>query len=349
MIDLRSDTVTRPTPGMRQAIAHAEVGDDVYGDDPTTRGLEEEVAQLLGKEAAIFTTSGIMANQLALGVQTRPGDEVIVGEGAHVFSNEGAAGAALSNVQFAVTGVGRDGFLTADEVEAAIKPVANWFPRTSLVWIENTINRAGGRVFPQADVRAIADRIAPHGLALHLDGARIWNASAATQVSVTELAAPFDTVSVCFSKGLGAPVGSALAGPAARIKEARRLRHRWGGGMRQSGIIAAGARYALAHHRARLVEDHANARRFAEQLLAQGLPGLSVNLAGVETNIVNIDLDTPAAPVSLAARELGLLINASAPRRLRAVTHLDVTSAQIDEAVTLLARAVHACRTHRSA
>ncbi|WP_394838553.1 beta-eliminating lyase-related protein [Pendulispora rubella] len=344
MIDLRSDTVTRPTPGMRQAIASAEVGDDVYGDDPTTRALEEEVADLLGKEAAIFTTTGVMANQLAIAVQTRHGDDVIVGEGAHIMWNEAGAGAALSGVQFAVAG--QDGFLTADDVEGAIKPPAKWLPRTSLVCIENTLNRAGGRVFPQANVLAIAERIAPHGFGFHLDGARLWNASAATGISVKELAAPFHTTSVCFSKGLGAPVGSALTGPAALIQEARRLRQRWGGGMRQSGILTAAARYALAHHRTRLVEDHANARHLAELLSgpAPRAAGIFVDAHKVETNIVNVDLDVAAAPVAEAARGLGLLITATAARRLRAVTHLDVSRAQIDEAAIILRRAAEACR-----
>ncbi|HWL89478.1 MAG TPA: GntG family PLP-dependent aldolase [Polyangiaceae bacterium] len=343
MIDLRSDTVTRPTPGMRQAIASAEVGDDVYGDDPSVRALEEEIAQLLGKEAAVFTSTGTMANQLAVGVHTRPGDEVIVGEGSHVVWNESGAGAVLSGVQFAVTG--RDGLLTADEVEAAIKPAANWLPRTSLVCVENTHNRAGGRIFPQENAVAIGERIKPHGLAFHLDGARLWNVSAARQVPVNTLAAPFDTVSVCFSKGLGAPVGSALAGPAALIQEARRLRQRWGGGMRQSGILAAAARYALTHHRARLVEDHANARRLAERL--SDARGISVEVAKVETNIVNIDLEAPVAAVVKTMRERGVLISATAPQRLRAVTHLDVTAAQIDEAAAILISATGASRPSR--
>jgi len=198
-------------------------------------------------------------------------------------------------------------------------------------------------------VLAIAERIAPHGFAFHLDGARLWNASIATGVSVKELAAPFHTTSVCFSKGLGAPVGSALAGPTALVKEARRLRQRWGGGMRQSGILTAAARYALVHHRARLADDHANARQLAELLSGPGPrgAGIFVDAFKVETNIVNIDLDVAAAPVAEAARELGVLISATAPRRLRAVTHLDVSRAQIDEAATLLRRAVEACRTAR--
>ncbi len=340
MIDLRSDTVTKPTPAMRQAIASAEVGDDVYSDDPTVRALEEEVAALLGKEMAIFTSTGTMANQIAVGLHTRPGDDVIVGEGTHVMWNEGGAGAVLSGVQFVVAG--RDGFFTADEMQAAVKPLAFYLPRPSLVCVENTLNRAGGRIFPQKDAVAIGERARALNLGYHLDGARIWHVSAATGTPVNELCAPFDTVSVCFSKGLGAPVGSALAGPRALIQGARRLRQRWGGGMRQSGILAAGARYALAHHRARLVEDHANARKLAEKLAGQ--KGISVDPAKVETNIVNIDLESDAPAVAAAARELGVLINATAPHRLRAVTHLDVSASQIDEAAQKLIAAAQGRR-----
>ena len=303
-VDLRSDTVTRPTPAMREAMARAEVGDDVFGEDPTVSALEEEVARLTGKEAALFVSSGTMGNQLAIACLTRPGDEVIVGEGAHPILFECAAGAALSGVQFAAAG--RGGLFTADEMEALVQPPNYWSPRTSLVCVENTHNRAGGRVFPQAEVRAIVERARARALAVHLDGARIWNASVATGLAVDVLAAPFDTVSVCFSKGLGAPVGSALCGPRATIERARRFRKMWGGGMRQVGILAAGALYALQHHRARLVDDHANAKRFAAIVAAA--TGARVDLALVETNIVNVDLDEAlrAEDVAKRARELGL-------------------------------------------
>ena len=287
MIDLRSDTVTRPTPAMREAMARAEVGDDVFGDDPTVRALEEEVARLTGKEAALFVASGTMGNQLAIATQTRPGDEVIVGEGAHLVIYEAGAGAALNGVQFTIAG--RGGLYTADELEAAMYPRLYWTPRTSLASVENTHNRAGGRAWPLAQARAVAERARALGLATHLDGARIWNASVATGVDVATWCAPFDTASVCFSKGLGAPVGSAFCGPRALVVEARRFRKRWGGGMRQSGILAAAALHALAHHRARLAEDHANARALAETLART--PGIRIDLATVETNIVNIDLD----------------------------------------------------------
>lgn len=340
-IDLRSDTVTRPTTAMRDAISRAPVGDDVFGEDPTVQALEAEAAKLTGKEAALYVTSGTMGNQLAIAIQTRPGDEVIVGEGAHPIFFEAGASPALSGVQFAIAGSG--GLFTADEMEAVIQPKVYWAPRTSLVCVENTHNRAGGRVFPQADAIAIAERAHAHKLAVHLDGARIWNASAATGVAVSELAAPFDTVSVCFSKGLGAPVGSALCGTKAHIEHARHLRKRWGGGMRQSGLLAAGALFALEHHRERLREDHYKAKKFAEGVAA--LKGASVDLAKVETNIVNIDLAAPltGAAVATACAKEGLAINATGPRRLRAVMHLDVSPEDAEKAVDLLAKAIAAC------
>jgi threonine aldolase len=339
MIDLRSDTVTRPTRAMRQAMAEAEVGDDVYGEDPSVSLLDEEVAATLGKPAALFVTSGTMGNQLAIACQTRPGDEVIVGEGAHPVWYESGAGAALSGVQFAIAG--RGGLYGLAEMLDAIKPRAYVYPRTSLVCIENTHNRAGGRVFPQADVLAVCEGARARGIATHLDGARIWNASVASGLTVREIAEPFDTVSVCFSKGLGAPVGSALVASRETIERARRFRKMWGGGMRQAGVLAAAARYALAHHRGRLVEDHANARTFAERVsVAARASGARV--ADVETNIVRIDLapDVDAEAVSLAAREAGLALNASDPRRLRAVTHLDVSTAEVERAAAILSREI---------
>jgi threonine aldolase len=341
MIDLRSDTVTRPTPAMREIMARAEVGDDVFGEDPSVRALEEEVAALVGKEAALFVTSGTMSNQLAIALHTRPGDEVIVGEGAHVVLNESGAGPALSGVQFAIAGSG--GTFDADAMEARIQASAYWFPRTSLVCVENTHNRAGGRIFPQRDAVAIAERARARGLAVHLDGARIWNASAATGLTPKELAAPFDTASVCFSKGLGAPVGSALCATREAVERARRLRKMWGGGMRQSGILAAAALHALRNHRERLADDHASAKAFAER--AARIDGAHVDLAGVETNIVNIDIagEDPrlsGEAVALAARGLGLLIGASGPRRIRVVTHLDAPRADVERAADLLAQAI---------
>jgi threonine aldolase len=336
VIDLRSDTVTRPTAAMREAMARAEVGDDVLGDDPTARALEQEVAAITGKEAALFVPSGTMGNQLAIATQTRPGDDVIVGQWAHPVLYEGGAGAALSGVQF--TAVGRGGMYTPDDMQAAVYPPAYFAPRTSLVSVENTHNRSGGRVWPQPLARAVAERARALGLATHLDGARVWNASVASGASVEELCAPFDTVSVCFSKGLGAPVGSAFCASRALVHEARRLRKRWGGGMRQVGVIAAAALHALWHHRARLAEDHANARALADELL--GVNGVRVDRASVETNIVNLELDVPAEAVAQAARGAGLLIHVTGPRALRAVTHLDVSRADIEAAAQILANAI---------
>ena len=340
MIDLRSDTVTKPSAAMRECMARADVGDDMFGEDPTVGALEEEIARITGKQAALFVTSGTMGNQLAIATQTRPGDEVIVGEGAHPIHHEGAAAAALSGVQFGV--VGRGGFFTPEEMEAAREPRAYWAPRTSLVAIENTHNRSGGRVWPAAQARAVAERARVLGHAAHLDGARIWNASAASGIDVATLCAAFDTVSVCFSKGLGAPVGSALCGSRGVVEEARRLRKRWGGGMRQAGILAAGALYALAHNRKRLTDDHANARALADKLAT--VHGIQVDAAAVETNIVNIDADVPAEEVARHARLLGLAIHPSGPARLRAVTHLDVSRAHIDEAAQILPVALERAR-----
>jgi threonine aldolase len=336
MIDLRSDTVTRPTPSMREAMMRAPVGDDVFGDDPTVIALEQEVARITGKESALFVTSGTMGNQLAIATQTRPGDDVIVGEGAHPIFYEGGASAALSGVQFSVAGHG--GFFGPDELEAAVHPRAHWAPRTSMVSIENTHNRSGGRVWPAATARAVAEKARALGFATHLDGARIWNASVASDIDAATLCAPFDTVSVCFSKGLGAPVGSAFCGPNKLVAEARRIRKRWGGAMRQSGILAAAALYALAHHRARLSDDHTHARVLAERMAS--VEGARVDLATIETNLVNIDVSALASDVAREAQALGVLIAASGPHRLRAVTHLDVSRAQIDTGAEILAEAV---------
>lgn len=342
MIDLRSDTVTRPTPGMRRAMAEAEVGDDVLGDDPTVKRLEAEVAALFGKDAALFVPSGTMSNQLAIACQTHPGDEVIVGEGAHLLRSEVGASAALSGVQLTIAG--RGGLFTETEMLAHVKTDGAYSPRTSLVCVENTHNRAGGRVFPHADATAVALAARQRGIASHLDGARVWNASVASGVAVGELARPFDTVSVCFSKGLGAPAGSALLGPAPLVARARRLRRRWGGSMRQAGILAAGALYGLEHHRHRLDVDHEHARELAR--LLEGVTGLSVDPASVETNMVCLDVlgPTTAEDVGRAARTLGVAIDPSGPGRLRAATHLDVSREQIVMAAKLLAKAVAVAR-----
>lgn len=316
--DLRSDTVTQPTAAMRQAMAEAPVGDDVYREDPTVGTLEARVAALSGKAAALFVPSGTMANQIAILCQTRPGDEVICGRGAHCAYYESGAGGAWAGVQFEQLA---EGIFEAAEVEAALKPRAYYCPHTALVTVENTHNREGGRVFPQAQIEAIAAVARRHDLRLHLDGARLWNAAVAAKKSVAELAAPFDTVSLCFSKGLGAPVGSAICGDAPTIERALRFRKMLGGGMRQAGILAAGALFALEHHLGRVGEDHAAAGRLGAALA--GLPGVSVG--PVETNIVNVDVPIAAEQVVEAARRRGVLFSAVGPGRLRLVTHLGVS------------------------
>jgi threonine aldolase len=343
MIDLRSDTVTRPTPPMREAMARAEVGDDVYGEDPTVRQLEDTVATLLGKEAALFVPTGTMGNQLAILTCTRRGDEVICGEAAHISLFEAGAAAALSGVQF--TFAGKAGLFDAAEMEAAIKPLSYYVPRTSLVTIENTHNVAGGRIFPAGDVAAITRRARELGLRLHLDGARLWNASAATGVALSDLAAPFDTATVCFSKGLGAPIGSALAGSRPQMEDARRLRKMLGAGMRQVGIIAAAALYGITHHRQRLAFDHEHARLFWQRLGAGLDPNHAVALEP-ETNIVSIDVAAPVAEQAIArAKAEGLLISTIVPTRLRAVFHLDVSREETETAAETLMRAIRAACT----
>ena len=338
MIDLRSDTVTKPTPAMRRAMAEAEVGDDVFGEDPSVLALEARAAALLGKEAAVFVPSGTMANQIALKVHCQPGDEVIVGEGAHVYLYESGAGAAIAGVQFAV--VGRGGIFDASDAEAAVKPASNPHNApTRLVCVENSHNRGGGVVWSAAEIEAVVAVGRRHGLALHLDGARLLNAAAALGTSAAALAAPFDTATLCFSKGLGAPVGSILAASGALIGRARRFRKMLGGGMRQSGLLAAAASHALLHHVARLPEDHAHARLLAERLAP--LPGVSIDLARVVTNIVMVDLGPPhpsAPAVQQALRDAGVLCLALGPHRLRLVTHLDVTRADCERAAAILTR-----------
>jgi threonine aldolase len=323
-IDLRSDTVTRPSPGMREAMARADVGDDWYGEDPTVNRLQEEVAALLQKEAALFVPSGTLANQIALRLHCRHGDDVLVGEEAHNQWHENGAAGALAGVQLTV--VGRGGLFSPEEVTLAYKPENGLYPPTRLLCVEDTHNRGGGRVWPRAQLQAVCAAGRALGLGLHLDGARLWNAAAAGGVPEAELAAPFDTVAVCLSKGLGAPVGSLLCGPRSLMTRARRYRQKYGGGMRQAGILAAAGRYALAHNRGRLPEDHDNARLLGERLAAHA----SVRVLPVETNIIVFDLLPPlpeAKAVVEALRERGLLVVAFGPRRMRAATHLDVDRA----------------------
>jgi len=335
-IDLRSDTVTLPSAGMRQAMAAAPVGDDQYGEDPSVNRLQERVAELIGKEVALFVPSGTMANQIGLKILTRPGDEVVLGDEAHIVWHEAGAGAANSGVQFSV--VGRGGLFTAADLRMAYKPPGHIvFPPTTLVAIENTHNRGGGVVFPQNDAVAICDAARELGMASYLDGARLFNAAAASGRSLAELAAPFDVVSVALSKGLGCPVGSLIAGRRDVIARAVRARRMLGGAMRQSGILAAAGLWALDNNLARLAEDHANARLLAERLA--GLRGVSLDLATVQSNIVIFRMEEgapDAATVVARAQELGVLVSAFAARTVRAVTHLDVSRADCELAADRL-------------
>jgi threonine aldolase len=337
-IDLRSDTVTRPSLEMRRAMAEAPVGDDQYGEDPSVNLLQERIADLLGKEAALFVPSGTMANQIGLKVLTRPGDEVVLGQEAHMVWHEAGAGAANSGVQFAP--VGRGGLFTAPDLRAAYKPPGHIvFPPTTLVAVENTHNRGGGVIFPQQDAIAVCTTARELGMGSYLDGARLFNTAVASGRSLAELAAPFDLVSVALSKGLGCPVGSVLAGGIEVIARAHRARRMFGGAMRQAGILAAAGLWALEHNIDRLAEDHANARLLAERLA--GLPGVELDLATVESNIVIFRLaaDIPdAATIVAHAAETGVLVSAFAARTVRAVTHLDITGQECARAADLLAK-----------
>lgn len=338
MIDLRSDTVTQPTAAMREAMAQAPLGDDVLGDDPTVHALETAVADLLGKAAAVFMPSGTMTNQVALRVHTEPGDEVVLESQAHIYYYEGGAPAALSGVMCRLID-GDRGLFTAQDLEQVLRPEDSHFPPTKLVCLENTHNRGGGRIFPLTTIEAIAQVCQQHDLRLHLDGARLWNACAATGISPAAYAAPFDTVSVCFSKGLGAPVGSALVGSVEAIARARRFRKMFGGGMRQAGVIAAGALYALNHHRPRLVEDHAHAQQLATGL--QAIEGIRIDPATVETNLVYFQTPQVAAPALAALLvDMGVGLLATGPHKLRAVTNLMVTAMDIDQALAHMATAM---------
>ncbi len=335
-IDLRSDTVTKPTPGMRKAMAEAEVGDDVFGEDPTVNLLQERVALLLGKEAALFVPTGVMANQLAIKVHTQPGDEIIVESGAHIFQYETAAPSFISHVQVH-TIQGKRGVMRVEDIIPSIRSSAYYMPRTSLICLENTHNKAGGTIYPYDEIQRISSLARERRLALHLDGARIWNASVATGISPKEYAQCFDTVSVCFSKGLGAPVGSALAGPKELVEKARKFRKVLGGGMRQAGIIAAGAFYAVEHHVDRLKDDHEKARILAGEL-AQ-IPGFEIDLEGVQTNIVIIEIEktrkTPAQILEIL-RTKRVLLTEMSHSAIRAVTHMDVSMEDVHQAANTI-------------
>lgn len=333
-VDLRSDTVTKPTPGMRRAMAEAEVGDDVFGDDPTVNRLQERVAGMLGKEASLFVPSGTMGNQLALRAQTRHGEQIVCEAGAHVYRYEAGGPAALSGLLVACVSA-PDGALAWEAIEPAVNLQADdHCAPLSLVCLENTHNRAGGRVFPQDTLEETARQAHARGLRVHLDGARLWNAHVATGLPLARLAAPADSVSVCFSKGLGAPVGSVLAADRATVARARKLRKLFGGGMRQVGVLAAACHYALDHHVARLADDHAHARALADRLATRWLRPLHP----VDTNIVILGVTPPATPDAVLAhlRARGVLAVAFGPDRIRLVTNLGVGPADVDRACAAL-------------
>ncbi len=335
-IDLRSDTVTRPTPAMLKAMTLAEVGDDVLGDDPTVLRLQDEVARLLGKEAACFVPTGTMANLTAIRAQTEPGDELILHEESHVYFYEtgGFAGACGCSTRLIR---GDRGLFEAADLDSMVRGKSVSYPASRLVVIENTHNRGGGTIWGLDRINRVTSRARAHSLRCHLDGARLWNASAATGIDVAAFAAPFDTVSCCFSKGLGTPAGSAVAGTRDTIARVNRFRKMFGGTMRQSGILAAAALHALANHRDRLADDHANARRLADRLA--DAPGLAVDPAACETNMVMIDLaDDLGTPHDFCARlaAQGVLVLPNGPRRVRAVTHLDVSSDMIDHVADII-------------
>ena len=327
-IDLRSDTVTKPTPAMREAMAKAPVGDDVYGEDPSVNALQERVAVLLGKEAALFFPSGTMANQASLRVHTRPGEIVLASRDCHILKYEGGAASALSGLH--IHTLGANGAFDRDELHAALPPNDPHFAPVTLVAIENTHNAAGGTIFPADALAGVVTAAREAGLALHLDGARLWNAAIASGRTPAELAAPFDTVSVCLSKGLGAPVGSLVASSEALALKLRRVRKQLGGGMRQAGVIAAAGSHALEHHFERLRDDHANARRLAAGLLALGF-----ETNAPETNIV-LFKTADSARFAAEARKRGVHAGTRDAHWLRAVTHLDVSASEIDDALERL-------------
>jgi threonine aldolase len=336
-IDLRSDTVTRPTPEMREAMFASDVGDDVYGEDPTVNRLQERVAEMLGKECALFVPTGVMSNQLCLKALTQPGDEVIVGASSHIFNYETGAPALLSGIQLHTIPDPR-GRMSLDEVDRAVREDAYYLPRTAAIALEQTHNREGGAIIPKELIGEIAGFARSRRIALHLDGARIWNACVASGISPRAYAEPFDTISVCLSKGLGAPVGSVMAGSARHVEIAHKFRKVWGGGWRQAGVLAAAGLYALENNIGRLAEDHAKAREFARLLdRSEG-----IELFGApDTNIVIFSVggrDTGELSRELAAK--GLLISAAFKGKLRAVFHMDVTLEQAREAAEVITESV---------
>lgn len=336
MIDLRSDTVTKPTPAMREFIARAEVADDVWAEDPTVNELQRVTAELLGKEAAVYVPSGTMSNQIAVKLHTQPGDEVLLEANCHIYNYEAGGPAVLSHVMCR-TILGRSGILDVGDFDGMIRPPNEHYVHTRLVCLENTHNRGGGRLVPLDNIQRICAWAHEHGLVTHLDGARLMNAVVASGVSACEFARHFDTVSICFSKGLGAPIGSALAGPADLMAKARRIRKVLGGGMRQGGMAAAGALFAIRNNVERLSIDHSHAQVLAAAIRAAD--GLRLTPPEVDTNLIWFDVDrTRATAAEFAARlkEHGVLVSVGGPQTLRACTHLDVNLAGIERAAAAI-------------
>ncbi|HOJ07936.1 MAG: low-specificity L-threonine aldolase [Ignavibacteriota bacterium] len=335
MIDLRSDTVTRPSEAMRKAMYNAEVGDDVFKEDPTVNKLEQFAADLLGKEAALYVSSGVMGNQICLNVLTNPGDEVICERDAHIFNYESGSPAALSGVQLNPID-GKYGIITVEQVESFIRPSSAYYmPKTKVIEIENTHNRAGGTIWPIENIISMKGLAKKYNLYFHLDGARIWNASVAAGISVKEYASHFDSISCCLSKGLGAPVGSIIAGSKDFIKEAYRIRKAWGGGMRQAGIIAAAGLYALQNNIDRLKDDHEKAKFLAERINAN--PNLEIDMKAVQTNILlfhpkNISVEEGIKK----SKDKGLLLSIGKVDLIRAIAHLDVSFDDVKKAADII-------------
>ena len=335
-IDLISDTSTRPTPEMRRAMAEAEVGDEQRGEDPTVNRLCERAAELMGQEAALFVPSGTMCNQIAIATHCRPGDEIITAEASHIIGSEGAGAAVFAGSFIRVISC-RRGIFSAEDVSAAVRPRRQKSPRSRLVEVEQTNNRGGGSVWPLEAIRSVTDAARAHDLALHMDGARLMNAAVASGVSARDFVAPFDSVWLDLSKGLGCPIGGVLAGSADFIEEAWTWKHRFGGAMRQAGILAAAGLYALDHHVDRLAEDHANARLLADRI--SEVPGIVLDPPEVETNLVffNVEQTGPSAKeVSDRLLENGIRIGIEGEFRMRLVTHLDVDREDIEEAAEVL-------------
>ncbi|OQX92597.1 MAG: hypothetical protein B6D58_02130 [candidate division Zixibacteria bacterium 4484_95] len=337
VIDLRSDTVTRPSEAMRRIIASAEVGDDVFGDDPTVKHLEQKVSEILGKESALFVPSGTMANQVALRTLCEAGDEVICERKMHIVNYEVASASALLGIMLSPYD-GKRGRLSPEQVRLAVRPYNIHHPHTRLVALENTHNGAGGTVLDLDYIASIEKVVKENSLYFYLDGARIWNAAVALEVEPKDIARPFNLVSVCFSKGLGAPVGSAVCGDRMFIDKARRVRQMMGGGMRQVGIIASAALYALKNNFERLKEDHVRAKKLACGL--EAIDGVSIKADEVETNIVIFKIDVPVTRFVQNARKMGLLLVPFGPDLVRAVTHLDISDDDVSTAVEIIGKAL---------